>query len=150
MKLQEAQAIAESIKATLAPHCERCEIAGSIRRKKPIVKDIEIVCLPKMQTPKRRATSWSNAVFQLGNVHKGKIGNGKQIQIWLPENIMLDLFVATPENWAMIYLIRTGSAEFSRQILAEFNKLGYHSDGGYPSKGEEKLSFPEERTYSPF
>ena len=47
MNLQQAQQIAERIKSELAPHCDRIEIAGSIRRKKPEVKDIEIVCIPK-------------------------------------------------------------------------------------------------------
>lgn len=37
----EALLIAENIKAKLGPHCFRREIAGSIRRKKPVVKDIE-------------------------------------------------------------------------------------------------------------
>lgn len=45
MKLEQALEIAEKVKALLAPHCERIEIAGSIRRKKPDVKDIEIVGL---------------------------------------------------------------------------------------------------------
>ena len=46
MKLQQAREIAEGVKAKLAPHCERIEIAGSIRRGKPVVGDIEIVCVP--------------------------------------------------------------------------------------------------------
>ncbi len=47
MLYEQALEIAERTKALLAPHCERIEIAGSIRRKKPHVKDIEIVAIPK-------------------------------------------------------------------------------------------------------
>lgn len=47
MKYEDAILIAERVKAELEPHCERIEIAGSIRRKKPEVKDIEIVAIPK-------------------------------------------------------------------------------------------------------
>lgn len=47
MKLAEAQAIAERVRAELAPFCVRCEIAGSIRRKRPEPRDLEIVCVPK-------------------------------------------------------------------------------------------------------
>lgn len=47
MKHTEAYQIATRIKAELQPHCERIEIAGSIRRNKPEVKDIEIVAIPK-------------------------------------------------------------------------------------------------------
>ena len=34
MELKKALNIAEKVKSLLAPHCERIEIAGSIRRKK--------------------------------------------------------------------------------------------------------------------
>lgn len=40
MKLEQAQKIAESLKRKLEPYCERIEIGGSIRRKKPEVKRI--------------------------------------------------------------------------------------------------------------
>ena len=39
----EAYSIALVVLELLRPHCIRCEIAGSIRREKPEVKDIEIV-----------------------------------------------------------------------------------------------------------
>lgn len=47
MKLDKALEIAERIKELLAPYSERIEIAGSIRRKKPEVKDVELVAIPK-------------------------------------------------------------------------------------------------------
>ena len=47
MKYEEAIEIAEKVKTLLLPHCERVEIAGSVRRKKTDVKDIEIVAIPK-------------------------------------------------------------------------------------------------------
>jgi DNA polymerase/3'-5' exonuclease PolX len=145
MEYQKALNIAYKIKQKLEPFCERIEIAGSIRRMKKDVKDIEIVCIPEMNTPARRSSGWSTVVFMLGNVLKGKIADGKYIKIWLEdESIVLDLFVANPANWAMIYLIRTGSADFSRHILTQFNKLGYKSESGYPTKDEEKLSFDTE------
>jgi hypothetical protein len=34
----------------------------------------------------------------------------------LPEGIKLDLFLTTAENWGAIFLIRTGSAEFSYAV----------------------------------
>ncbi len=49
MKLDKALEIAERTKKLLAPYCERIEIAGSIRRKKPEVKDIELVAIPKLE-----------------------------------------------------------------------------------------------------
>ena len=47
MKYSKAKRIADSVLQELKPHCERIEIAGSIRRKKEYPNDIEIVSIPK-------------------------------------------------------------------------------------------------------
>ena len=47
MKLAEAQKLTEEILDILRPLCERVEIAGSIRRKKAEVHDVDIVLIPK-------------------------------------------------------------------------------------------------------
>ena len=38
--------IAQHIVDSLSPFCERIELAGSLRRKRPMVGDIEIVAIP--------------------------------------------------------------------------------------------------------
>jgi DNA polymerase/3'-5' exonuclease PolX len=44
---------------------------------------------------------------------------------------MLDLFMADAGNWGLIFAIRTGSADFTRYILATgWVKAGYCSDEG--------------------
>ena len=47
MELQKARTIAEELKRLLEPACHRVEIAGSIRRQKPFVGDVELLCIPK-------------------------------------------------------------------------------------------------------
>ena len=47
MRLDEATAIAERVVEILRPHCDRIEVAGSVRRGKPEVGDIEVVCIPR-------------------------------------------------------------------------------------------------------
>lgn len=47
LTLREARELAKPLIEALGPHCERAEVAGSIRRDKPFVNDIEIVCVPK-------------------------------------------------------------------------------------------------------
>lgn len=47
MNLVTAQKRAEKIVTWLAPYCERIQIAGSIRRERPLCNDIDIVCIPK-------------------------------------------------------------------------------------------------------
>ncbi|MCB0707444.1 MAG: hypothetical protein KDC34_19140 [Saprospiraceae bacterium] len=145
MRHKDALQIAYKLREELAPFCDRIEIGGSLRRQDPDIKDIELICIPKMKAGIVRSKEWVNKVFSLGEIRKGTLGQGKYIKIYLPERINLDLFIATPNNWGMIYLIRTGSASFVRNILFRFNRRGYSSEGGYPSNSEgEKLFFQEE------
>ena len=121
-----AYVIAEKIVALLKPYCDRIEIAGSIRRKKENVKDIEIVCIPKQID----LMLFIGEVNQLGEITKGDPAK-KYVQLRLPEDIKLDLFMASKENWGLIFAIRTGPAEFSHNVLATgWVKKGYKSVNG--------------------
>lgn len=46
----EVEPLASKIVSTIDPHCTRVEVAGSIRRRKPTVNDIDIVAQPKPQS----------------------------------------------------------------------------------------------------
>lgn len=130
MKLHQAQQIAQQVKDLLAPHCERIEIAGSIRREKPEVKDIEIVAIPKPYDTGLFESGIATVVNQWEKV-KGELPC-KYTQRILPEGIKLDLFFAQPGNWGLILAVRTGSAEYSHKVLANrWVQLGYHSINGF-------------------
>jgi DNA polymerase/3'-5' exonuclease PolX len=45
----DAKRLADCLVKAIAPYCERIEIAGSVRRKKADVKDIEIVAIPRWE-----------------------------------------------------------------------------------------------------
>jgi DNA polymerase/3'-5' exonuclease PolX len=150
MKLNQATEIAERIKNELAPFCDRIEIAGSIRRRKPEVGDIEIVAIPKRV---EEGMLFSNIVTHpkfciLVNrwpAIKGK-ATGKYTQRILPEGIKLDLFMADADNWGLIFAIRTGSAAYSHHVLANaWCRAGYHSMSGHLVKGFHKIPVREER-----
>ena len=47
MPLVTARVLAERIVDELRPFCERIEIAGSIRRRRPLCGDVDLVALPK-------------------------------------------------------------------------------------------------------
>ncbi|MBE3038289.1 MAG: hypothetical protein IMZ62_05710, partial [Chloroflexi bacterium] len=105
-----------------APYCKRIEIAGSIRRGKPEVGDIEIVALP----------DGNFEVLDIEIVLPGLlpgadfIKNGSRYkQIALPDGINLDLFlVRPPAEWGVIFLLRTGPADFSRKAVTPKSKGG--------------------------
>ena len=137
MKLEEAYQIAEKIKKQLEPYCDRIAIAGSLRREKTDVKDIEIVAIP-------------NDRFQLGLIVnkwkkiRGEVG-GKYLQRELPERINLDLFFVNEKNWGYIFAIRTGSAEYSHKVLATgWLKAGYKGVDGMLTKNKQEIEVREE------
>lgn len=130
MNYTQAKSIADRIVEELRPHCERIEIAGSIRRKKSDVKDIEIVAIPKPYEVGLFETGIATVVNKWPKV-KGELPC-KYTQRILPEGIKLDLFFAEPGNWGLILAIRTGSAGFSHKVLAtSWVKAGYKSVDGY-------------------
>jgi len=154
MELAQATEIAERIKTELAPFCERIEIAGSIRRRKPEVKDIEIVCIPKtvpfeadlFQETRVRLFNFIQTLRDLGCIRKGCLRTGKYIQLWVLPGIQLDLFTANFDNWGLIFAIRTGNAAFSHKVLATgWVRAGYHSVNGHLVKGCQEIPVREER-----
>jgi DNA polymerase/3'-5' exonuclease PolX len=123
MPLSEAKAIADEWVWQLSAYCERVEIAGSVRRGKPEVGDIEIVCKPLMVEERdlfgtvTGYTSMVDAFFAELNEKMIKSGS-KYKQIELKEGINLDLFcVIPPAQFGVIYLIRTGPAEYSHKFV---------------------------------
>lgn len=144
MELNKALNIAQEVKKQLAPHCERIEIAGSIRRKNPNVKDIEIVAIPKPYNVGLFESGIASVVNQWAKT-KGDLPC-KYTQRILPEGIKLDLFFANEENWGLIYAIRTGSAEYSHKVLAnKWVSMGYKSIEGHLYHNEKKVSIREEK-----
>ncbi|MBD2753816.1 nucleotidyltransferase family protein [Spirosoma validum] len=137
MDLKTAKEIAITIGNQLKPYCEKINIAGSVRRYKPEVKDIELVCQPLtflappaelFGNPERKPIlAFCNVVASLGRVIKGK-PDGKYMQIelpTLPHTINLDLFIPEPHDYYRQYAIRTGSADYSARVIA----------GGWVAKG---------------
>lgn len=125
MLYNQAKAIAENVAEILQPHCTVLHIAGSIRRQKETVKDIEIVALPNttftdlFKTETKRTEDYLQAVQSLGEIIKGNPSIGKYVQIWLPERkVMVDLFTPADYDYYRIFAIRTGSADYAHHVIA--------------------------------
>lgn len=123
MKLVKAEAIAQELLAQLKPVFGRLEVAGSVRRCKPEVKDIELVGMPQFMdqpsifpgiipvAPATESFDWT----QVGRIIKA---GQRYKQIELPAGIKLDLFIVLPPaQWGVIMAIRTGPAEFSKWLV---------------------------------
>ncbi|MGB3947463.1 MAG: hypothetical protein WBM13_05745 [Bacteroidia bacterium] len=144
MEYTKALKIANATLEQLRPHCYRCEIAGSIRRKNSEVNDIEIVAIPKPYDIGLLEHGITTVVNQW-EVVKGELPC-KYTQRILPDGIKLDLFFAEELNWGLIYAIRTGDATYSHRILARaWTKKGYKSVHGYLTKDGKRCEVREEK-----
>jgi len=141
-----AYKIALEVVEQLKPYCERIEIAGSLRRKKADVGDIEIVAIPKPYSIGLLESGFATVVNKWKKV-KGELefGKTKYTQRILPEGIKLDLFMAEEGNWGSVFAVRTGSADYSHKVLANgWVRQGFKSDGGYLFKDGERYEVREE------
>ena len=121
MELEKAKVIADDILTQLRPYCDKIAVVGSIRRKKSWERDIDIVCIPDNQ---------GQFVYALQTLGRIKVGGQKLIRCEL-QGISLDVYIATPETWSTLLLIRTGSAAHNIKLctLAKRNGMKLHADG---------------------
>lgn len=150
--LQVARDHAERIAAMLRPHCTQIDIAGSIRRQKPEVSDIEIVCIPALEPVGLFADQWQRkhefveAVAQLPRI-KGNASDGRYTQRRDPHSGMaVDIFMAAPDNYGLILILRTGSADFNQQklLVALKNHRYTMRDGQIWNHKGERIPTPTE------
>ncbi len=142
----EAYAIALDVLEQLRPHCFRIEIAGSLRRKKAEIGDVEIVAIPKPYSTDPVETGLASIVNRWPKV-RGELeyNKTKSTQRILPSGIKLDLFLATEQNWGHILAIRTGSADYSHKVLAcGWVRRGFKSDGGILFRNGKRHEIHEE------
>lgn len=106
--------VASNLIERLYPYTERIEVAGSLRRRRNRVHDIDLVAIPKELTPFLDAAR---------GLITGGDGASKRLTGTYRE-IPVDLYIATPETWATLLLIRTGSKEHNIRLAALARKKG--------------------------
>jgi len=114
LKLAEAQRIANEVYYRLKPHCTKIEVAGSIRRLKAEVKDVDIVLIPA------NPGMLSQEIDRLGP----PIMDGEKLRRFDYNGTQIDLYYATPHTWATLLLIRTGSKENNIRLCSWARRLG--------------------------
>lgn len=148
----------EGIVDAMRPFCERIEIAGSIRRGRADVKDIEIVAKPlrvertnllgepelapfdpqplidafNATTPhglEPRRVNTQNPHRPEGYEVRGPKYQALAVGL---ERIPVDLFfVLEPATWGAILFIRTGPHEWNRRAIRRATQLGIRFTQGY-------------------
>ncbi len=131
--LEEAKALAHEVIELLHDVEDRIDIAGSIRRLKETVGDIELVCKPAFgwahwDDEKGEGTGWTNRHLErvhqlLGNgtfTRREGVGVGEKYQGLIYKGTALDLFcVLPPAQWGVIFAMRTGPHTYNKRVFVQ-------------------------------
>jgi len=169
MQLAHAQRAAEEVRDLLAPACYKIAVAGSIRRGKVEVKDIELVCVPiaertrpvfgevasGMRPLESRVVELARADQLEHDPHLKRDGpKYKRLRVqvqaqWLP----IDLFIVHPDSFGYQLAIRTGDATFSHQLVTKRSEGGlmppgyFHHNGHLQHLDRGVIAVPDEAAY---
>lgn len=162
---------ADDFAAHIARVCERVIVAGSIRRRKPEVGDVEIVCAPRIEripTPGDLFTGPGVVERDLlleeldrlvadGALVVGSRQGPRFRQYRIPplDSAQLDLFIVRPPaQWGAILAIRTGPADYSQWLMQQARRAGLvqvqghlELDGVVEPGAERTIATPDEESF---
>lgn len=117
-------------------------IAGSIRRKCPMVGDVEHVVMPnppgnanlfwrRLEALTSDPSSMFDAVggdspFSKAVYSDGRFRWGPKYRGVMFDGLKHEIFLGNPSNWGCILAIRTGPAELGPRVMAKLNAQGVH------------------------
>lgn len=143
----EALPIAQSLARLIKPHCTYVTIAGSLRRLKETVGDIEIVAiatpalLPFLDGMVIRGEA-EKAVYSDGHNRWGKTYRGL-----LYQGMKCEIFLADDDNVGYQTWLRTGPGDANTYVMqfCSWRKSPYRAAGGYWWAGDAKLHINTEQ-----
>lgn len=146
MKLEEAQRIAEGFCELIRPYCERVEIAGSIRRKKESCNDIDLVLIPRDPVKLYEFLAYDHQHDMV------VVKWGQKLASLTYQGAQVDLYFATPDTWATLLLIRTGSKENNIRLckVAQARRWSLKANGSglFDALGNRIAGDSEESIYA--
>ena len=132
--LARARKIAEKVAAELAPFCARIEVAGSIRRGRPEVGDIDLVLVPADRRGLEARVTSRCRLEKVGSQYLvARMADGTQLDLWMadpgPAQVERDIFGAPigplrPANFGSLLLCRTGSAGHNVFLIEAAKRRG--------------------------
>jgi len=122
MNLEQAGLLAARINAGIDDLCEQVQVVGSIRRKRSVVHDIDMIVIPK-----QLLGAWEQIAHRLHTRLKmTKIRKGPELMSYKVEghNFHVDIYLANKKTWGILQLIRTGSTQHNIKMCMRAKTLG--------------------------
>ena len=116
MELRRAIVLSSEVVEKIRDCCKKIKVCGSIRRRKVIVNDIDIVCIPN---------SYRELLRRVESFAERFLAKGTKVIRFIYKNEQIDLYIANDFNFEVLVLIRTGSRVFNVELIKRAKKLGY-------------------------
>ena len=162
--IEVAEPVATSLGKLLTPYCQAIVIAGSIRRRKAKVGDIELLCISKVTSSQDMLGGLATNQYtldvaledmtrqedllqrRLNKAGRPTFGPSNKLLIHVPTGIPVDIFSASEKNWGMAMVVRTGPREFNVRMMTRFLELGMkgHAYGGVTDRNGNEVNCPDE------
>lgn len=148
MNRQQALTITEQFVKLIETHCERLEIAGSIRRGKSSVHDAEVVIMPN-----RHLFAVLDMMVIGKDIRKARYGE-KQLPRWgdryrglVYHGLLIELFFAHENNWGYTLWLRTGPGDANKWLMNHLIAVNapVRARNGEWWHGDQQLAIPTER-----
>jgi DNA polymerase (family 10) len=147
----EAMPRAEAVVKMLADVCQCIEIAGSLRRCRETVGDVEIVAQPKAA---RHLLNRLDALLLKGTISKALYGEGaatrwgEKYRGFVFEGMRFEVFLADENNLGYILWLRTGPGDANTYVMQACARKAcpVSARGGYWWHRENRLRVDSEAT----
>lgn len=168
----DARASAVALRMLLEPACDRIEIAGSVRRRKPEVHDIEIVAIPRVEQ-EVGADLWGTSVTfdrlerlitddlipsgvlmpRPVEVHRAdgsvevsrRMGSAYRAMAY--HGMPVDLFTTDADAWGCILALRTGPGDWNTRLVTDCKRYFRSVAGGRVLHLGRPVPTPEESDF---
>ena len=133
--------VAAELRELLGPVCERLEVAGSLRRGREEVGDLELVAIPRVVeeagddlwgTPQRVSLLGRKVTELIGegildlDPADPKRGERYMKLVHVRSGLQVDLFVVKAESFGLAWIVRTGPAAYSHWLAGQARRRGFH------------------------
>ena len=139
--LATAERCARVVTDLLREHCRQIHVAGSIRRRHPHVKDIDLVIVPKPAPSLYADTSewWSEGFCNAVNgsprwtCESACRPDSRHVRVRSvrEHRLAIELWLATPHRVGAVLTIRTGPSDFARDLVTAARDGAVPAGPGY-------------------
>ena len=131
--LRIAERMVADVRNALAATCSKIEIAGSVRRRSPDVKDAEIVAIPSNATfalmeNMVAAGAWTKALYgadrstRWGTKYRGIDVRHYNSARDIYDQLRVELFMSDVDSWGFQLALRTGPGEANMRLMTWMQK----------------------------